>query len=156
MGGGGFRWFEQCPKENVFFQLRPSLTKPSRFENVIGFKFQIKRFRARVFEYSLRLSELSWHLLLGNSSLLLTAWEGRALEGETEVTMIKKLKLIWLKHQHLELANWLKMMASPCVWDILIVIDSLGLRLCKSSGRFRMMRALDKIWGTARRETEND
>ena len=70
------------------------LTKPSRFENVIGFKFQIKRFRARVFEYSLRLSELSWHLLLGNSSLLLTAWEGRALEGETEVTMIKKLKLI--------------------------------------------------------------
>ena len=54
------------------------LTKLSRFENVIGFKFQIKRFRARVFEYSLRLSELSWHLLLGNSSLLLTAWEGRA------------------------------------------------------------------------------
>ena len=117
------------------------LTKSSRFENVIGFKFQIKRFRARVFEYSLRLSELSWHLLLGTSSLLLTAWEGRALDGETEMMMIQTKKLIWLKHQHLKLANWLKMMASPCVWDILIVIDSLGLRLWRSSGRFRLMRA---------------
>ena len=26
MGGGGFRWFRQCLKENVFFQLTPSLS----------------------------------------------------------------------------------------------------------------------------------
>ena len=28
MGGGGFRWFGQCPKENVFLPLTPSLKLP--------------------------------------------------------------------------------------------------------------------------------
>ena len=32
LGSGGFRWFGQCPKENVFFKLRSSLTlKDSQF-----------------------------------------------------------------------------------------------------------------------------
>ena len=41
-GAGGFRWFRQCPKENVFFfSLRPSLKTSNKFFSVCNKKKRI-------------------------------------------------------------------------------------------------------------------